>query len=267
MAIADLLRLLDGGHAFDPVALPGHRSALYVPFDDLAVGEHETRIRREVRNVQRIALAGTIGSGKSSMIEYALSGCDDVAPIWIDATHESTEVLVEPREFARQLIRAVVAWARAARTMSEDERREALLESSRTLPVRTRREKESFSLRLALTWLGSGWSREVEQTLADPEIERSAEDFVESLDRLIELVHGRLERVPVVVIDDSDRWLRFEREDRERLIKAFFTRTCRMLAERNWALVVRCTRSTRRLAASARRPQMAFSTCTWTCRL
>jgi hypothetical protein len=239
MASVDFLRTLDALHAFDPVPLPGYRSALYSRFENLLGGAHEARLGREVVNVQRIALTGTIGSGKSSMIEYALTtGAPRIAPIWVAAAHQSIDVLVDPPEFARNLIRAVVAWAREAGTMSVGERQAALVETSSKLPVRAITEKHGFSLRMALGWLEPAVSREVEQTLADPELERSPDEFVASLDRLVDLVQTQLGLVPVVVIDDTDRWLRFETKDRERLLTGFFSDTCRMLSERNWSVLL-----------------------------
>jgi hypothetical protein len=234
-----LLRALDSWHAFDPVALPGFRSFGYVPFDELVGGTHEARLRTEIGNTQRTALIGPIGSGKSSFIETVLSeGKDDLAPIWLEAAHQDETVLSDPPEFARHLIRAVIGWARDAGAMDEDARRSFLLETSATHPNRMRRSRQTSSFKLALKWLEPAWSREVEETLADPEVERNRGDFIASLDRLVDLIVGDLGRTPVVVIDDSDRWLRLEPVRRDPLLTSFFTDTCRMLAERNWALVM-----------------------------
>jgi hypothetical protein len=239
MASIELLRALDAGHAFDPVPLPGHRAALYVPFDELVEGEHEAGLHRELANVQRVAFVGPIGSGKSSMIEYALAdGADEFAPIWVEVANQPDEVLVEPAEFARHLIRVIVAWSRQARTLSVAERHTALLETSRKLPVRTQREKQTMSLKLALHWLEPGWTDEIEQTVADPELDRSPDDFIDSLDRLVALIEQDLGRVPVVVLDDSGRWLGFPSQRQERVLTGFFCDTCRMLAQRNWAVVM-----------------------------
>ncbi len=60
----------------------------------------------------------------------------------------------------------------------------------------------STTLAFALKWIEPRWSREIEQTLADPEIERARGDFIASLDRLIELIHEDLDRKPVLIIDD-----------------------------------------------------------------
>ena len=182
---------------------------------------------------------GPIGSGKSSLIEYVFGqGDDDLAPIWVEAAHQDESVLTDPPEFARNLIRAIVGWAREAGAMDEGDRRAFLEQTSRTLPNRTQSSKQSSSFKLALRWIGPEWAREVAETMADPEIERGREDFIASLDRLVDLIVEDLGRTPVVVIDDSDRWLRLESGRRDPLLTAFFTDTCRMLAERNWVLVM-----------------------------
>jgi hypothetical protein len=235
----DLLRLLYATHAFDPVAQPGSRTVLYVPFEELVGGSHESRLETEIENTHRVALIGPIGSGKSSMVEYVLRGSGDrFAAIWISAGHEGPETLRDPPEFARHVIREVVGWARDAKQMTEDERQDLLIETSAVLPGRASKHRQSLSLTFALNWISPGWSDEVEETLADPDVERNRGDFVDSLSRLFELIHDRLGRSPVVIIDDSDRWLRLEEGDRETLLEAFFTDTCRMLAELNCAIVI-----------------------------
>jgi hypothetical protein len=237
--VAALLEILDATHAFDPVALPGQRTLLYVPFEQLLAGRHESRLQNEIANTQRVALIGPIGCGKSSMVEYVLDQAgDQFAPIWVSAGHEGEETLKDPPEFARHLIREIVGWSRDAGQMTNEERRQFLLETSSTLGGRVTARKQTLSLKLAMTWIEPGWSREVEETLGDPEVERNRGDYIASLDQLVDLIHQDLGRTPVVVIDDSDRWLRLPTRDQEALLEAFFADTCRMLAERNWSIVM-----------------------------
>jgi hypothetical protein len=239
LAGLDLLRELDAWHAFDPVALPGQRTLLYVPFEQLVGGRHEARVLAALENSQRVALVAPIGAGKSSLIEYvAMSAADSIAAIWVSAGHEKREVLMDPPEFARLVIREIVDWARGIRLMSEDERRSFLLETGTTLPSRSQLRRQTLSLKLALGWLQPGMTDEVQETLADPDVDRNRADFVDSLDRLVELIHDDLGRTPVLIIDDSDRWLRLETGNRDALLDAFFGDTCRMLAERNWAVIM-----------------------------
>jgi hypothetical protein len=66
------------------------------------------------------------------------------------------------------------------------------------------RHRQDFSLKLELGWLEPAIGPEVEETVADPAVERSRGEFIASLGRLVELIHQGLERVPIVIIDDSD---------------------------------------------------------------
>jgi hypothetical protein len=196
-------------------------------------------LKESFENTQRLALIGPIGSGKSSLIEYVTtSGAATFAPIWISVGHESDEMLRDPPEFARHLIREVVRWARDSQAMGEEQRRAVLAETAPTLPTTTRTHRQDFSLKLALGWLEPAIGHEVEETVADPAIERSRGDFIASLDRLVDLIREELDRVPVVIVDDSDRWLRLDGSVRDALVDGFFTDTCRMLAERNWAVAM-----------------------------
>jgi hypothetical protein len=111
---------------------------------------------------------------------------------------------------------------------------------------------DTIGVKLALKWIEPSWSREIEETLADPEVARSRSDFVDSLDRLVELIYQQ-GRTPVVVIDDSDRFLRKKSSARAEVLEPFFRETCRMLAERNWGIVLAvnpeyCTSASFRLA-------------------
>ena len=231
--------MLHRRQAFAPVAQPGYRTHLYVPFEELVGGRHESLTQEAFENTQRVALIGPIGSGKSSLIEYVTTaGAATFAPIWISVGHESDAMLRDPPEFARHLIWEVVRWARDSRAMGEDERRAVLAETTPTLPTTTHTHKQDFSLKLALGWLEPSIGEEVEETVADPAVERSRAEFITSLDRLVDLIREDLGRVPVVVVDDSDRWLRLDGNLRDALLDGFFTDTCRMLAERNWAVAM-----------------------------
>jgi hypothetical protein len=238
LAGAELLAALHRRQAFAPVAQPGYRTHLYVPFEELVGGRHESLLREAFESTQRVAVIGPIGSGKSSLIEYVTIGAAVFAPIWISVGHESADMLRDPPEFARHLIGEVVRWARDTQAMGDEERRAILAETTPTLPSTTRTHKQDFSLKLALGWLEPSIGDEVQETVADPAVDRPRADFIASLDRLVELIREDLNRVPVVIIDDSDRWLRLDGRLRDALLDGFFSDTCRMLAERNWAVAM-----------------------------
>jgi energy-coupling factor transporter ATP-binding protein EcfA2 len=216
-----------------------------VPFEELVGGHHETLLADAFQTTERVALIGPIGSGKSSLLEYVTSTStststspEALAPIWISVGHESDEMLRDPPEFARHLILEVVRWARDSRAMGEEQRRAILAQTTPTLPTASRTHREDFSLKLALGWLEPGISSEVEETVANPAVERARSEFITSLDRLVDLIRTDLGRVPILLIDDSDRWLRLDGSVRDAVLQGFFIDTCRMLAERNWAVAM-----------------------------
>ena len=232
-------------------------------------GRHDKPAARVVRDDATARADGPIGSGKSSLIEYVTStGAEVFAPIWISVGHESDEMLRDPPEFARHLIREVVRWARDSQAMADEQRRTLLAETTPTLPTVTHAQRQDFSLKLALGWLNPGFSHEVEETVADPAVERNRGEFVASLDRLVELIRDDLDRVPIVIIDDSDRWLRLDGSLRDSLLDGFFIDTCRMLAERNWAVAMAILHIpiTAPPAVTAKGQATATSPCSTACR-
>jgi hypothetical protein len=136
------------------------------------------------------------------------------------------------------VILEVVRWARDSRALGEEQRRAILAETTPTLPTTTRTHRQDFSLKLALGWLEPAIGREVEETVANPAVERARGEFIDSLDRLIDLIRQDLRRIPILLIDDSDRWLRLDGQVRDNLLEGFFVDTCRMVAERNWAVAM-----------------------------
>jgi hypothetical protein len=191
-----------------------------VPFEELVGGGHESPLADAFQATQRVGNIGPIGSGKSSLIEYVTTaGANDLAPIWISVGHEAGDMLRDPPEFARHLILEVLRWARDSRAMGDEQRRAILAETTPTLPTTTRTHRQDFSLKLALRWLDPAIGDEVEETVADPAVERARTDFIASLDRLVDLIREDLRRVPIVLIDDSDRWLRLDGRVRDALLE------------------------------------------------
>lgn len=225
-------------HAFDPVALPGQRGAVFVPFESLTGEQVESKLREGAVTAARVSVVGPIGSGKSSAIEYALETTDhQLAVMWISAAHEGRETLIDAVEFARHVIRQIVRWAHDSGSLTSEEQRSALLSSSRLHSATSETRSTSIGLKLALGWLEPSWADEVKRTLADPEVDRLRSDFVDSLDRLVALLYER-GFTPVVVVDDFDRWVNTTSGDTKPVLAAFFDNTVRMLAERNWSLVL-----------------------------
>jgi hypothetical protein len=234
----ELLRALDARRVLESMPLPGTRSDLFVPFGRLAgVGVEET-VRPSLADLRRIALVGAVGSGKSSLLEYVLlTTADPLAPLWVSAGHEGERTLTDPTEFARHVIRQIVRWAAPLGRMTTTEERAALVSTSAKQPSATTATSQAIGLKIAAGWLEPSWSREVVNTLVDPEVERSRSDFVDSLRDLVELIHAWGLR-PILIIDDFDIWVSTAVGGDESKIGMFFEQTCRMLAELNWGVVV-----------------------------
>ena len=129
-------------HAFDPMPLPGARSQLYLPFEEPVGNKIESVLRANAREVQRTAVVGPIGCGKSSLIEFTIQSLgEDFAPIWVSAAHEDDRTVQQPSEFARHIIRMIVGWAREVNQMHPGQRDAFLSQTSRSLPARTSIER------------------------------------------------------------------------------------------------------------------------------
>lgn len=217
--------------AFDPTPLPEDLAALHVPFDDL-LGDRrvETALADAGRAAERIALVGPMGSGKSSVLSYTLTSECGFATLPISVAPESDDTVTDPGQFAQHVVRVVSVWAADLEILSAKER-DGLLRAvadRRVLPSRSTQTHAGIALQLP--WLAKGdLARDIRREL-EPAIEadRSAIEYLEALRRLTRLVRA-VELEPLLVIDDSDRWLR-RGEPRAEIVGAFFERVVRELA-------------------------------------
>jgi hypothetical protein len=237
-ASTELLQALDAWRVFESMPLPGQRTPLYVPFEHLSGVECERQLTDAVVDIRRVAVVGPVGSGKSSLIEYVFSQTSEpLAPLLVSAAHEGVTTLTDPTEFARHVIRQTVRWADEVGAMDAEEQHAALTSTALRYGASSASASYSVGVKLAAKWIEPSWSREVVNTLADPEVERSRAEFVESLSRLVELIYG-WGRTPVLIIDDFDIWVNVAANGDQASLDAFFVHTCRMLSERNWGIVL-----------------------------
>lgn len=104
----DLLGLLQQRNAFNATPLTRQLAELHVPFDDLA-GERvcEAPVEAAIRRGERVALVGTSGAGKSSVIAHVLGPLvEGVAPIPVPVAAEPAGVASDPVAFGRHLLRS-----------------------------------------------------------------------------------------------------------------------------------------------------------------
>jgi len=232
----DTLVELQAAHAFDPVPLRAGVHGYHVPFDTLTGTEStETELTRAVLGMERIAVAGRSGVGKTSMIQYCLDAISDrIAAIRVPVEAETDETVTEPHAFAEHLIRTVVRHLHDARQVSSGDRDAALRASARTAELAVRRKT---SLTFGTQWLlHADLAREVESTVS-ASVARSASDVIANARDIVDVVAAR-GLVPVLVIDDSDAWLATPNGDRTGLVGPFFTRVIRVLAEELTAGIV-----------------------------
>ena len=228
---ADLLALLSRESAFDPTPLPTDLAALHVPFDTLTSG-HETEgaLRAAAHSSGRVALVGPMGSGKSSVLAHVFQPDEGFAPIQVSVAPEHEETVTEPGAFAQHVVRVVSTWAADVEMLSEKEREQLLraVSDRRVLPSRSAGTRGGIAVQLP--WLAKAeLARELRSELQTSEgIARSAAEQLAALSRMFGLIRT-VELTPVLVIDDSDRWL-LRGEPRPDIVAAFFGRIVRELS-------------------------------------
>lgn len=235
----ELIEALRAAAAFDATPLPDDLATLHVPFDEL-LGEQKTE--RELQTAAeasgRIALVGAMGTGKSSVLSYALRPSEGFAPLPISVAPESDETVTDPGRFAQHVVRVVSTWAAEVEMLDPSQRNELLRSVAERRIMPPRSKQTHAALTVQLPWLAKGkFARDVKRELEPAlEVERSAVEYLDALKRLMRLIRT-IELRPVLVIDDSDRWLR-RGEPRPGVVGAFFGRIVRELAELETGLAI-----------------------------
>lgn len=188
--------------------------------------------------MERVALVGRSGTGKSSVISYVFRLGSEFAPIVIPVANEREEVATDPGAFARHAAQVLLRYADETELTGADERERFLraVAEKRILPSKERGITAGMKL---APWIASvGIQGDLKRAYPAVEVERSASEVLAALDHMIEIVK-RTDLIPVLVIDDSDRWLNLaEDTPRADIVTPFMTRVLRMLMERAIGLVV-----------------------------
>jgi energy-coupling factor transporter ATP-binding protein EcfA2 len=233
MALAQLLEL-DGRRVFEATHRFDDLDVYHVPFDELT-GRPETEavLARMAGREARVAVIGASGSGKSSLVASVLGPFaeqvpDHIVPLRIPVAGEADETVTETRAFLGHLIGTITRWA-SPELFTEAERaaldRATAARSNRPGTERLRK----FHIGIPGWLADAGFAFEVRTTGEDIEQRLGAGDAISEARRMVELFrsHGR---TPLLVIDDSDSWLRIPDLDRTHIANAFFTKNVRALA-------------------------------------
>ncbi len=220
----ELLRRLQAGHAFNPSPRHDQLYAVHVPFDELT-GSHgcEAALERALRQGRRVALVGASGTGKSSVTEHVLGPLTEgLAPLRVPVTMERSAVATDPIEFARHLVTLVGRWVDVG--LPQRSRDAAGLAPAR-------RGASSHKVSVAPAWMLAKVELAYELSQAASQEAPTSTQVVEQAQGLLDLIRGD-ELTPVVVLDDTDRWLSTSwQPDNPGVRAAFFGRVVRVLAE------------------------------------
>jgi hypothetical protein len=224
----ELLRHLASRFAFDSTPSFGDLGAYHVPFDELtATSSVEARLGEAVRNGERVAVVGDSGAGKSSLVSHVLGPmAEGVAPLVVPVRTLEGDA-ARPDRVADELLVTVPHYLeRIGRLGATD------MPAGSTRRV-TAHEDYSGGLRLALPWLHGELARDLgRQVAVDVPIPLTAK---------ANALRAAFDRIaadglqPIIVFDDTDRWLG---TSDEATVEGFFTESLRWLTDLPVAVVV-----------------------------
>lgn len=232
MSVHGLLQL-QAGHAFDPAPRHGELYALHVPFDDLTGGGGcEQVLGAALSRGERVAVVGSSGCGKSSVISHVLNPLvEGLAPLPVPVAIEDPQVATSAVAFAAHLVRTVARYVEYALPQAGVDAEAVALRTSREIapPRRTR----SSRLSVAPSWMGARVELAAELRSASERwpVERPGQEIIDEAQAILDVVTAHGLR-PVVVLDDTDKWLQLPGlPDPGELMTAFFAQVPRLLSE------------------------------------
>lgn len=226
MSLESLAQLQEA-HAFDPAPRRSELHELHVPFDEMTGGHGcEQSLGDALRRRQRVALVGISGSGKSSVTQSVLGPLvEGLAPLPISVAIERPQIAQDPAEFASHLVQLVGQWVVDA--MPQQAGR------SRDIAHQGRKGGGTTSQRFSIApgWLTAKLELAYELQQASAQMPPSAGQRMDQARQLLDLIRAD-DLQPVLVLDDTDKWLNTTWQPHAATVRAaFFGRVIRVLAE------------------------------------
>ena len=225
MTREDLEILHDSG-AFNPSPRHQELYATHVPFDTMTHSRScEQALAASLRRNERVTLVGTSGAGKSSVIAATLHPMvEDLVPLPIPVAVERPEVAGDPVAFVRHLVQVI---SRLVQLTEPDHGKRARKIESETQPKFKR--GKAFSVAPGLVGVSVRLAYELEAAVAEPST--TSDQIMEQGRQILDLFRSR-QLIPVLVLDDTDRWLTAPwLPDSRSTRDAFFTTIPRLLSE------------------------------------
>lgn len=235
----ELLDRLQSEHAFDPAPRRVDLGVYHVPFERLGASRNlEQALLGAAQRAERVAVVGRSGCGKSSLLAHALGPlAEDVAPVLVRVAPEPAEVVTSVQSMAAHITQTLVDQAELV--LADDDRRQAL---EATSPVReVPPESGGRQVTLGAGWMGVHLAGQIQrQQGSSVEHRRTAAATLEVLDQMLRLISDEGRLTPVLIFDDTDRWLRLvgETQTANELAHHFFARVLPELRELGCGLVV-----------------------------
>lgn len=222
----DDLEILHDSGAFNPSPRHQELYATHVPFDTMTHSRScERALAAALRRSERVSLVGTSGAGKSSVIAATLNPMvEDLVPLPIPVAIERPEVAGDPVAFVRHLVQVI---SRLVQLTEPDHGKRARKIESETHPKFKR--GKAFSVAPGLVGVSVRLAYELEAAVSEPST--TSDQIMDQGRQILDLFRSR-QLIPVLVLDDTDRWLTAPwLPDSRSTRDAFFTTIPRLLAE------------------------------------